>query len=67
MSAQGEGAMWRWAAFFLSIVVVAGILGFEGFPAPWAEIAKTIALIAFVLFLASVIVAVVMRRRPPLG
>lgn len=57
--------MWLWAAFFLFIVLVAGAFGFEGIPAPWAEIAKTVALVAFVVFLAAVIASVVAQRRPP--
>jgi uncharacterized membrane protein YtjA (UPF0391 family) len=57
--------MWLWAAFFLFIVPVAGALGLEGIPAPWADIAKTVALVAFVVFLAAVITSLVAQRRPP--
>ena len=57
--------MWLWAAFFLFVVLAAGTLGFEGIPAPWAEIAKTVALVAFVMFLAAIIASVIAQRRPP--
>lgn len=57
--------MRRWAAFFLFLTVVAAIVGFEGAATPWAEIAKAVALIAFVVFLAALIASAVVRRRPP--
>lgn len=59
--------MLLWAAFFLLIALVAGALGFEGIAAPWSEIAKTVALVAFVVFLAALIASAVVRRRPPQG
>ena len=61
-------SMRYWAAFFLVVTVIAGTFGFGGAAdvgAPWADIAQGLCFVGFVIFLASLIAAVVARRRPP--
>jgi uncharacterized membrane protein YtjA (UPF0391 family) len=57
----GGKTMLRWALLFLVIALIAGLLGI--WPVAW--LAKEIAWILFVIFLALFLVAVVMGRSVP--
>ncbi len=57
-----------WAVFFLAVTVIAGAFGFGGIvdlDAPWADITRGLCFVGFVIFLASLIAAAVVRHRPP--
>jgi uncharacterized membrane protein YtjA (UPF0391 family) len=55
--------MLGWVVTFLIIALIAGILGFGGIAGASIEIAKTIFVIALVLFLISAIFGIVRGRR----
>jgi len=57
--------MLYWALVFFLVAIVAGVLGFGGIAAATAQIAQILFFIFRVLFLASLIVSLVTRRRPP--
>lgn len=58
--------MLRWAVIFLIVALVAAVLGFGGIANFSFEIAKFIAVIAIILFVATLIFGGVRGRRPPL-
>lgn len=57
--------MFGWAIFFLLVAIVAGALGFGGIAAVSADFATAIFYIAIILFVVSLIYALVTGRRPP--
>ena len=54
-----------WVIFFLIVALVAAVLGFGGIAGVAVEFAKLVFFIAIVLFIVSLIYAVVTGRRPP--
>lgn len=58
--------MLRWAIIFLIVALVAAVLGFGGIANFSFEIAKFIAIIAVILFVATLVLGGVRGRRPPL-
>ena len=57
--------MLNWVITFFILAIVAAIFGFGGLAGTFAEIAKFIAVIFIVLFVASLIYSMVTGRRPP--
>lgn len=57
--------MFGWAIFFLLVAIVAGALGFGGIAAISADFATVIFYIAIILFVVSLIYALITGRRPP--
>jgi uncharacterized membrane protein YtjA (UPF0391 family) len=57
--------MLYWALVFFLVAIVAGGLGFGGIAAATSQIAQILFFIFLVLFLASLLVSLVTRRRPP--
>ncbi|GEM_PF-4811197 len=56
------------AAVFFVVAVIAGVLGFGGaadIGPMWANVARALCFLGFLMFVASLIVAAVVRRRPP--
>ena len=58
--------MLNWVITFFILAVVAAIFGFGGLAADFASIAKFLAVLFVVLFVASLVYSVVTGRRPPL-
>lgn len=56
--------MLNWVITFFLLAVVAAILGFGGLAGTFAEIAKFLAVVLVVLFVASLIYSLVSGRRP---
>lgn len=56
--------MLNWVITFFLLAVVAAILGFGGIAGTFAEIAKFLAVLFVVLFVASLIYGAVTGRRP---
>ncbi len=56
--------MLNWIITFFLMAVVAAVLGFGGLAGTFAEIAKFLALVFVVLFVASLIYSVITGRRP---
>jgi uncharacterized membrane protein YtjA (UPF0391 family) len=54
--------MFAWAALFLIVAVIAGVAGLAGIAIVSVEIAKTIFLVAIVLFLVSAALAIARGR-----
>ena len=57
--------MLNWVITFFILAIVAAIFGFGGLAGTFAEIAKFIAVVFIVLFVASLIYSMVTGRRPP--
>ncbi len=57
--------MLGWAVTFFLIAIVAAVFGFGGIASAAAGIAKVLFFVFIVLFVASLIVALVQGRRPP--
>jgi len=57
--------MLNWAITFFLMAVVAAILGFGGIAGTFVEIAKFLALIFALLFVASLVYSAVTGRLPP--
>ncbi len=57
--------MLNYVITFFILAVLAAFLGFGGMAAEFASIAKFLALIFVVLFIASLIYSVISGRRPP--
>jgi len=58
--------MLSWAIFFFVVALVAAAFGFGGIAGTAAGIAKLLFVVFAVLFLASLVVALVRGRRPPM-
>lgn len=56
--------MLQWVITFFILAIVAAIFGFGGLAGTFAEIAKFIAIVFVVLFVASLIYSMVTGRRP---
>lgn len=56
--------MLNWIVTFFLLAVIAAILGFGGLAGTFAEIAKFLALVFVVLFVASLVYSMVTGRRP---
>ena len=57
--------MLNWVITFFVLAVIAAILGFGGMAGTFADIARFIATIFVVLFVASLVYSMVTGRRPP--
>lgn len=57
--------MLNWIITFFILAVVAAIFGFGGLAGTFADIARFLAMIFVVLFVASLIYSVVTGRKPP--
>jgi uncharacterized membrane protein YtjA (UPF0391 family) len=57
--------MLNWMVTCFLLAVVAAVLGFGGLAGTFAEIAKFIALIFVILFVASLVYSMVTGHRPP--
>ena len=57
--------MLNWMITFFLLAVVAAVLGFGGMAGTFVDIAKFIALLFIVLFVASLVYSMVTGRRPP--
>jgi uncharacterized membrane protein YtjA (UPF0391 family) len=57
--------MLNWSITFFLMAVVAAILGFGGMAGTFVEIAKFLAVIFVVLFVASLVYSLLSGRRPP--
>jgi len=58
--------MFGWALSFLIIALIAGVLGFGGVEIVSIEMAKIVFTLAIILFLVSVIIALVRGRSAPM-
>jgi len=56
--------MLRWVITFFILAVVAALFGFSGLAGTFAEIAKFIAVIFVVLFIAGLVYSAITGRRP---
>jgi uncharacterized membrane protein YtjA (UPF0391 family) len=56
--------MFRWAIIFLIIAIVAAVFGFSGLAGTAAGFAKILFVVGLVLFLISVIYAIVSGNKP---
>lgn len=56
--------MLNWIVTFFLLAVVAAVLGFGGLAGTFAEIAKFLAIIFVVLFVASLIYSLITGKRP---
>ena len=54
----------NWIITFFLLAVVAAVLGFGGLAGTFAEIAKFLALVFVILFVASLIYSIITGRRP---
>ena len=59
--------MLNWVITFFLLAIVAAVFGFGGLAGTFAEIAKFLAIIFVVLFLASLVYGMVTGRRPPVA
>ncbi len=59
-----EMKMLNWIITFFLMAVIAAVLGFGGLAGTFAEIAKFLAVVFVVLFIASLIYSMVTGRRP---
>lgn len=57
--------MINWIITFFLLAVVAAVLGFSGLAGTFVEIAKILAVLFVVLFVASLIYSLLAGRRPP--
>lgn len=57
--------MFGWVIFFLLVAIVAGALGFGGIAAISADFATIIFYIAIILFVVSLVYALISGRKPP--
>ena len=57
--------MLNWSITFFLMAVIAAVLGFGGMAGTFVEIAKFLAMIFVVLFMASLVYALLSGRRPP--
>ena len=57
--------MLGWAILFLVVALIAGALGFGGIAGTAVGLAKLVFMVAIVLFVASLIYALITGRRPP--
>ena len=57
--------MMNWVFTFLVLAVIAALLGFGGAAGTFVEIAKFLAVVFAVLFIATLIYSLVSGRRPP--
>lgn len=60
-----EVHMLNWVITFFILAIVAAFFGFGGLAGTFAEIAKLLAIMFVVLFVASLIYSMVSGRRPP--
>jgi uncharacterized membrane protein YtjA (UPF0391 family) len=57
--------MLNWVITFFLMAVVAAVLGFGGIAGTFAEIAKFLAVLFVILFVASLLYSMLTGRRPP--
>jgi len=57
--------MLNWVITFFLLAIVSAVLGFGGLAGTFVEIAKFLAVLFVVLFLASLIYSLISGRRPP--
>ena len=57
--------MLNWVITFFILAVIAALLGFGGIAGTFAEIAKFLAVLFVVLFVASLLYSMMTGRRPP--
>ena len=57
--------MLNWVVTFFLLAIVASVFGFSGLAGTFAEIARFLAIIFIVLFIASLIYGMIIGRRPP--
>ena len=57
--------MLNWVITFFLLAIVAAVFGFGGLAGTFAEIAKFIAVVFVVLFVASLVYSLISGKRPP--
>ena len=57
--------MLNWVITFFLLAIVAAVFGFGGLAGTFAEIAKFLAIVFVVLFVASLVYSLISGRRPP--
>ncbi|MFY9287424.1 MAG: DUF1328 domain-containing protein [Alphaproteobacteria bacterium] len=57
--------MINWIITFFLLAVVAAVFGFAGLAGTFAEIAKFLAVVFIILFIASLVYSLITGRRPP--
>jgi uncharacterized membrane protein YtjA (UPF0391 family) len=61
---KGEIAMLNWIITFFILAVAAAVLGFGGLAGTFAEIAKFLAVLFVVIFVATLVYSLITGRRP---